>query len=113
MSQQDRVGVGWTRVHQKPQVEDVHEQQELPGVERVVEKEIRELVEAVWAQMHVCALGLLVVGGVQVDDSTKLQIVRQELKCLARFVSEIKSTDVTLRPAQGEDPNEDNQVQLS
>ena len=63
--------------------------------------------------MHVCALGLLVVGGVQVHDSTKLQIVHQELKCPARLVSEIESTDVTLRQAQGEDPNEDDQVQLS
>ena len=74
----------------------MHEQQELPGVERVVKKETREMVEAVWVQKHVCALGLLVVGGVLVHDSTKLQIVHQELKCPATFVSEIKSTDMTL-----------------
>ena len=48
MSPQDHVGVGWTRVHQKPLVEEVHDQQEMTGVERVVEKEARELVEAVW-----------------------------------------------------------------
>ena len=60
MSQQDRVGVGWTRVHQKPLVEEVHDQQEMPGVERVVEKEARELVEAVWgvdARLRFGAIG--------------------------------------------------------
>ena len=65
--------------------------------------------------MHVYALGLVLEVGVQVYDSTKLQIVnssRQELKCPARLVFEIESTDVTHQQAQGEDPNEDDQVHL-
>ena len=56
----------------------MHEQQELPWVELVVEKAAREpqeLIEAVWVQMmHVYALGLLLLGGVQVHDPTKLQM---------------------------------------
>ena len=55
----------------------------------------QELVDVEWAQMlHVCALGLVSVGGVVVHDSKKLNLSRQELKFPARHTFEIESIGV-------------------
>ena len=73
MSQQNYVVVAWTQVHQKPQEEEVHEQQELPGIEKASMLHVRvNYLRRSGRRCYTTALELVLVGGVHAHDSAKL-----------------------------------------